>query len=153
MLAFLFATKQYRFYLYGSKFTVYTEHRALKWLLNLQDSISRLNRWAVKLSEYDYVVENRPGTRMRHADDLSRNINWRGKDINLSRDVLKEEQEKDNQCLEYKHYENFWVDEDGILCNQEVKGQHRIVIPETLVHTVLIIMNYLLLRIREYKGQ
>jgi hypothetical protein len=30
LLAFLFATKQFRFYLYGRNFTVYTDHRALK---------------------------------------------------------------------------------------------------------------------------
>jgi hypothetical protein len=108
----------------------------LKWLLNLQDPGSTLKRWAVKLSEYDYVVENRPGTKMRHADALSRNINWIGKDIKLSREILKEE-EKDFLCLKYRH-ENFWTDEDGVLYYQEVKGQPRIVIPETLVPTVLI---------------
>jgi hypothetical protein len=57
LLAFLFATKQFR-YLYGRRFRVYTDHRALKWLLNLQDPSSRLTRWAVKLSEYDYKVEH-----------------------------------------------------------------------------------------------
>jgi len=56
LLAFLFATKQLRCYLYGRNFTVYTDHKALKWLLNLQDPSSRLTRWAVKLSEYDYTV-------------------------------------------------------------------------------------------------
>lgn len=48
LLAFLFATKQFRCYLYGRKFMVYTDHIALKWLLNLQDPSSRLTRWAVK---------------------------------------------------------------------------------------------------------
>jgi hypothetical protein len=37
LLASLFATKQFRCYLYGRIFTVYTDHRALKWLLNLQE--------------------------------------------------------------------------------------------------------------------
>jgi hypothetical protein len=45
LLALIFATKQFRCYLYGRKFTVYTDHRALKWLLNLQDPSSRLTRW------------------------------------------------------------------------------------------------------------
>jgi hypothetical protein len=35
LLAFLFATKQFRYYLYGRNFTVNKDHRALKWLLNL----------------------------------------------------------------------------------------------------------------------
>jgi len=64
VLAILFATKQFRSYSYGRNFTVHTDQRALKWLLNLQDPSSRLKRWAIKLSEYDYTVEHRPGTRI-----------------------------------------------------------------------------------------
>jgi hypothetical protein len=74
LLALIFAVKQFRCYLYGRQFKVYTDHRALKWLLNLQDPSSRLTRWAVKLVEYDFIVEFRPNSRMRHADALSRGI-------------------------------------------------------------------------------
>jgi hypothetical protein len=135
--AFLFATKQFRCYLYGRRFTVYTDHRALKWLLNLEDPSSRLTRWAVKLSEYDYKVEHRPGTKMRHADALSRHINVVDKDLVLSREIIREEQEKDSACLQYKQAENFWTDEDGILYHQEIKGRSQIVILETLIEVVL----------------
>jgi len=102
LLAFLFATKQFICYLYRRKFTVYTDHRALKWLLNLQDPSSRLTQWAMKLSEYEYTVEHRPGTKMRHADALSRHVNLIGKDLILSREVIHGEQEKDELCNEYK---------------------------------------------------
>jgi hypothetical protein len=81
---------------------VYTDHRALKWLLNLQDSSSRLKRWAIKLSECDYSVKHRPSTKMRHSDALSRNIYLIGKDLVLSREVIREEQQKDNLCEGYK---------------------------------------------------
>ena len=137
LLAFVFATKQFRCYLYGRNFTVYTDHRALKWLLDLQDPSSRLTRWAVKLSEYDYTVQHRPGTQMRHADALSRGINAVEKDLVFSREVIKDEQEKDELCLQYKGYENFWTDEDGILYRQCRKEQPRVVIPASLVYTVL----------------
>ena len=93
--------------MYGRKFTVHTDHRALKWLLNLQDPSSRLTRWAVKLSEYDFVVEHRPGTRMCHADALSRSVNKIEKDLVLSREIIRDEQEKDGVYTKYKHYENF----------------------------------------------
>jgi hypothetical protein len=43
LLPLLFATKQFRCYLYGRKFIVHKDHRALKWLLNLQDPSSRLS--------------------------------------------------------------------------------------------------------------
>ena len=88
--------------MYRRKFTVYTDHRALKWLLNLQDPSSRLTQWAMKLSEYEYTVEHRPGTKMRHADALSRHVNLIGKDLILSREVIHGEQEKDELCNEYK---------------------------------------------------
>jgi hypothetical protein len=137
LLAFLFATKQFRCYLYGRRFTVYTDHRALKWLLNLQDPSWRLTRWAMKLSEYDYTVEHRPGTKMRHADALSRNVNWVGTEAVLSKESIKDEQEKDDLCAQYKQYENFWTDEDGVLYRQELKGLPRVVIPTALVPIVL----------------
>ena len=137
LLAFLFATKQFRCYLYGHRFVVYTDHRALKWLLNLQDPSSRLTRWAIKLSEYDYTVEHRPGTKMQHADALSRSINVVDKGLLLSREVVRCEQEKDEACNRYKGYENFWTDEDGILYRQGPKEYPRVVIPATLVLTVL----------------
>jgi hypothetical protein len=64
LLAFIFATKQFRCYLYGRRFTVHTDHRALKWLLNIQDPSSRLTRRAIKLPEYDFGVEHRPNHKM-----------------------------------------------------------------------------------------
>jgi transposase InsO family protein len=137
LLAFLFATKQFRCYLYGREFTVYTDHRALKWLLNLQDPSSRLTRWAMKLSEYDFKVEHRPGTKMRHADALSRHVNLIEKDLDLSRDTIRHEQENDNLCGKYRQYEKFWTDHDGILYRQEEKEPPRNVIPTTLIATVL----------------
>ena len=113
------------------------DNRAYKWLLNLQGPSSRLTRWAVKLSEYDYVVEHRPGSRMRHADALSRNINMIEKGLTLSREAIRGEQEKDEACIKYRQYENFWIDGDGLLYYQKLKEQPRIVIPALLVSTVL----------------
>jgi len=118
LLAFLFATKQFRCYLYGRRFTVHTDHRALKWLLNLQDSSSRLARWAIKLSEYDFTVEHRPGTKMRHADALSKNVNVITEKLVLSKEVIRDEQERDELCAKYNQYENFWTNEDGLLYYQ-----------------------------------
>ena len=89
-------------YVFTYRFTVYTDHRALNWLLKLQDPRSRLTRWAVKLSDYDYIVEHRLGTKMRHADALSRSVHLVEKDVNFSRDIIKEAQEEDSLCMLYK---------------------------------------------------
>ena len=137
LLAFLFAVKQFRCYLYGRKFVVHTDHRALKWLINLQDPSSRLTRWAIKLSEYDYVVEHRPGTKMRHADALSRGVHAVQQEMVLSKEVIRREQEADELCNRYRKYENFWTDNDEILYRQGPKEHPRIVIPGALVKKVL----------------
>jgi hypothetical protein len=74
---------------------------------------------------------------MRHADALSRSINVVGTEAVLSKEDIREKQEKDESCMRYKQYENFWTDEDGVLYRQGPKEQPRIVLPVTLVHTVL----------------
>lgn len=101
---------------------MHTDHRALKWLLNLQDPSSRLTRWAMKLSEYDYTVEHRPCTRMRHADALPRSVNKVQKNLVLSREIIRDEQDRDDACTKYKQYENFWTDEDGCYIARSQKG-------------------------------
>ena len=137
LLALLFATKQFQCYLYGRKFTVYTDHRALKWLLNLQDPSSRLTRWAVKLAEYDFVVEHHPNTQMRHADALSRCVHAVEETMVLSREDVYEQQQSDELCQRYGNDENFWTDEEGILYRKVNTESSRIVIPQTLVPVVL----------------
>jgi len=60
---------------------------------------------------------------MQHADALSRSVNRIEEELNLSREVICEEQVKDDVCMKYKHYENFWTDKDGKLYYQKPKGQ------------------------------
>ena len=50
-------------YLYGSAFKLRTDHEALRWVLNLADSSGRLARWRLRLAEYDYGVQYRPGVK------------------------------------------------------------------------------------------
>jgi hypothetical protein len=45
----------------------------------------------------------------------------------LSKERIREEEEKDAQCQEYKEYDDFWLDENT-LYHQKVKGQPRVVI-------------------------
>jgi len=61
----------------------------------------------------------------------------------LSREVIIERQKADELCQEYQEGANFWKDEDDMLYYQELKGQPRIVIPQTLIQTVLILYHEL----------
>jgi hypothetical protein len=72
MLALTSGTRHFRCYLYGKRFTLRTDHAALKYLHTFAENNSRLLRWSVRLSEIDFVVEHRPGSQIRHADALSR---------------------------------------------------------------------------------
>jgi len=74
MLALVLATKQFRCYLHGLKFVARTDHAVLTYLRNFADQSNRLLRWSIKLSKLDFVVEHRAGTKMAHADALSRHV-------------------------------------------------------------------------------
>jgi len=72
LCAIVWGVKQYRPYLYGQKFNIITDHRALSWLFNVKDPGSRLIRWRLKLEEYEYEIHYKPGANNTNADALSR---------------------------------------------------------------------------------
>ncbi|MEM7282731.1 MAG: RNase H-like domain-containing protein [Pseudomonadota bacterium] len=71
-LAMVWAIELFRHYLYGRKFIVRTDHRALKWLMKREHG-TRVTRWVMRLQEYDFEVFHRAGTASSNADGLSRN--------------------------------------------------------------------------------
>lgn len=72
LLAIVWSVKHFRPYLYGRKFTLITDHRPLTWLFSIKDPGSRLARWRLKLEEYNYKIEHKPGKINKNADALSR---------------------------------------------------------------------------------
>ena len=56
LLSNVWAIKHFRPYLLGRRFKIFTDHRPLTWLFSVKDQGSRLMRWRLKLSEYDYEV-------------------------------------------------------------------------------------------------
>ena len=71
-LAVVYLAKYFRLYLYGKKFMIVTEHEALNWLNRTQDP-SRLIRWRLRLMDYKYSIQQKPGKTNKNADALSRN--------------------------------------------------------------------------------
>ena len=59
-------------YLYGAKFTVRTDHAALRWLKTLKAPEGQQARWPGQLDQYDYHTEHCPGQTHSNADSLSR---------------------------------------------------------------------------------
>ena len=72
LLAVIYFVKYFRYYLYGKKFTIRTDHSSLKWLLNFKNPEGQLARWTEVLNTYDMVIEHRPGSQHKNADALSR---------------------------------------------------------------------------------
>ena len=60
-LAVIWAIKHYRIYLYGTKFTVVTDHKALHLLMTITDPTGRLARWALYIQAYTFDIVHRPG--------------------------------------------------------------------------------------------
>lgn len=73
LLSLVWSTQYFRPYLYGRRFTVYTDHRPLRWLFSLKDpQNSKFIRWRTKLQDYDFDIEYKKGKLNTNADALSR---------------------------------------------------------------------------------
>ena len=79
-LSVVWAVTSLRPYIENTKFTVRTDHDCLRWLMNLTESTGRLTRWRLRLSEFEFVIEYKPGKKNQVADALSRLIRPRGAD-------------------------------------------------------------------------
>ena len=71
-MAVVWATKHFHAYLYGHQCKVFTDHSALRSLLNTPHPSGKLARWGLALQELDLQIEYRPGKQNSVADTLSR---------------------------------------------------------------------------------
>lgn len=72
LLAIVWATKYFRPYLYGRKFTIMCDHKPLQWIFSLKEPNSKLTRWRLRLEEFDYEIHYKKGKCNANADALSR---------------------------------------------------------------------------------
>jgi hypothetical protein len=71
-LAVVWVVIHFRPYLYGTNFTLYTDHQPIKWLMTNDKLTGKLARWALILQEYEFKVIHRPGITHQNADTMSR---------------------------------------------------------------------------------
>ena len=72
-LGVVWAVKHFQPYIYGHHCIVYTDHEALKSLLNTPQPSGKLARWGLALQEMDLEICYRASKQNSNADALSRN--------------------------------------------------------------------------------
>ncbi|UYV69057.1 hypothetical protein LAZ67_6002198 [Cordylochernes scorpioides] len=122
-LAIVESVDKFRIYLTGIKFTIYTDHQALQWLKTIKNPSGRLFRWSLRLSTYNYEIHYIKGSQQYEADLLSRNpfVGF------ISTDIIKQHQPTESP---------FNIDTNGLHTITR-KGVTKIIIPETLQHTLM----------------
>jgi hypothetical protein len=141
LCAVTWATRHFRCYLYGKKFVLRTDHSALTYLHKFADN-SRLLRWSLKLAEFDFSIEHRPGTQIQHVDALSRSVQAVTDDQTLTRGDFKAGQGTDKFCLSLEEGRpegetEYFIDQDGIIFRRWKNGEHQLVVPEKFVRKVI----------------
>ena len=61
LLAIVFGLLKCRYYLWGRKFTLFTDHRALTFLMTQRDASPLLQRWFLEIMEFEFDIEHIPG--------------------------------------------------------------------------------------------
>jgi hypothetical protein len=76
-LAIIFGVKKYHQYIYGRQFVIKTDHKPLTHIFSESKAVptmasGRIQRWAITLGAYDYVIQYKQGSTNANADALSR---------------------------------------------------------------------------------
>ena len=142
MLAVTWGTRHYRCYLFGKRFIIRTDHAALRYLHNFADNYSRLFRWNLRLPEFDFAAEHRPGTQIRNAVALSKSVQSIAHDRDLSREEVKTEQAKEKFCQSLdvgraRGKSEYFADEDGVIYCRRKNGEHQLVLPSSIAMKVI----------------
>ena len=64
LTAIVFALKIWRYYLYGEKFKVFSDHKSLKYIFTQRDLNMRQRRWMEYLEDYDFTLHYHPVRKM-----------------------------------------------------------------------------------------
>ena len=76
-LVLIFGVKKFHVYIFGRRFTLFTDHKPLQRLFNESKPIpsmasARIQRWALTLASYEYTIKYKSGPANSNADTLSR---------------------------------------------------------------------------------
>ena len=73
-LAIILACRNFHHFLWGTLFTIVTDHQPLVSVFKRKTKSSRMGRWAVEMQDYRFKIQYNPGKQNQVADQLSRPV-------------------------------------------------------------------------------
>jgi len=96
--------------------------------------------WSLRLSQVDFIVEYRAGTKIPHVDALSRHVGTISSENKLSPEEVREEQRKDRFCKELKpgnYASRLEFIYDGLIYRRQRNDKHQLLVPRALIKRVI----------------
>jgi hypothetical protein len=141
-LAVVKSLEKFRVYLLGIPFKIVTDCQAFAMAMRSKNVSRKAARWAEELETFDYTIEHRPGSKMKHVDALSRNVMV----IEVENELVSKVKnlQKNDETLkpirlilaEEKPYEKYLL-RGGILFREDDSGEELLVVPRSLQMEVL----------------
>lgn len=119
VLAIIKALEKFRPYLLGKKFKIITDCEAFKKTMEKKDIVPKVARWVMYMQNFNYEIEHRGNTQMRHVDALSRMFVIVSEEDDLCIKVRRLQQ-KDNELMRIiaivreKPYDDYFL-RNGVL--------------------------------------
>lgn len=134
------ATKKFRHYLLGIPFKLVTDCAAFKHTVKKADIPREVSNWISHLQEYNYEIEHRSGSRLKHVDCLSRYPQVLVVTSEISARMKNAQQRDDHmkaifEVLQTKPYENFKVKNSVLYKN--VDGTDLLAVPKALENDII----------------
>ncbi|KAD1378137.1 hypothetical protein E3N88_42914 [Mikania micrantha] len=125
--AVVFALKIWRHYLYGTKCTIYTDHKSLQHIFEQKELNMRQRRWLELLNDYECAIKYHPGKANVVADALSQKNVEALKPENLAAESLRGmEQQLTEKANGLQYFmERVWVPHHGNLRDLVMDEAHK----------------------------
>nr|GEW96658.1 putative reverse transcriptase domain-containing protein [Tanacetum cinerariifolium] len=137
--AVVFAFKIWRHYLYGTKCTVFTDHKSLQHILNQKDLNMRQRRWSELLNDYDCDIRYHPGkanvlnaqTEARKLETIKKEdvggmLVENAKNPNVIREQKLEPRADGTQCLNGRSWIPCYGDLRTVIMHESHKSKYSI---------------------------
>nr|GEV57971.1 putative reverse transcriptase domain-containing protein [Tanacetum cinerariifolium] len=132
--AVVFALKIWRHYMYGTKCTVFTDHKSLQQILDQKELKMRQRRWLELLSDYDCKIHYHPGKANVVADALSmkeriKPLRVRALVMNIGGMIRKEKLEPRTDgtlCLKNKSWLSCYGDLRTLIMHESHKSKYSV---------------------------